>query len=315
MKSNIFWNRGNKTVKLNPILSSATCEKSTDSIGSVTLTIDRERIKDFDFQIGDTIIVPYFNDSSKYLFRGKVFKLNYTNTDQLEIVAYDILKYLQGKKYNVFPTIDLGSIIKVICADLDISYGYLEKTPNCPAKLFTDKSYGDILSEYQSYFLYMNGKKFIHRVENDTIALRDLQNLMTNYLITDSIVTNYTYTESAEDSSNVVEITRKNSDSSYTRYVTGDKSSIDKLGVLVMTLEADEDDSWEKMIQKANNQLFMSTQYKYDLSFTIPELALLNVFDIIKTKISNQPNMGYISSITWNLIDDTTEISLSLLGK
>lgn len=316
MKSSVFWNRGNKTIKLNPILSDATCERSSDSIGSVTLTLDRERIDNMNFEIGDNIIIPYFNDSSKTLFRGKIFKISYSSNTEIELTAYDILKYFQGKKYNVFPTIDLGSIIKVMCADLEVSYGYLEKTPNCPAKLYTDKSYGDILSEYQDYLLYMNGIKYVHRIENGEIALRDLKNLMTNYLITDSIVTDYSYDESGEDVINVVEITKKNKESGErTRYVIGDKDSMDKLGVLVTTLEAEDEDTWEQMVEKANNQLFINKQYKYELSFSIPGLVLLNVFDVIKTNINKQSNMGYIDSISWNLIDETTEISLVLLGK
>lgn len=316
MKSNIFWNRGNKTVKLNPILSSAECDKASDSMGTVTLTVDKERVKDFNFELGDNIIIPYFNDSSKILFRGKIFTISYSNNDEIEITAYDMLKYFQGKKYNVFPTTDLGSIIKVICADLAVEYGYLEKTPNCKAKLFTDKSYGDILQEYQDYLLYMNGIKYVHRVENNQLALRDLQNLMTNYLITDAITTDYSYEESAEDVYNVVEIIKKNDKTGeYTRYVAGDKDLIDKLGVLVTSEEADDDDTWDQMVTKANNQLFINKQYKYQLSFTIPGLVLLNLFDIIKTNISGQSNMGYIDSIKWNLIDEETEISLVLLGK
>ena len=287
--ASVYWNRGNKTVLLNPILSDATCEKEADSMGSVSFTIDKEKLNDIKFEIGDTIIIPYVHDK---------------------------LKYFQGKKYYVFPTTDLGSIIKVMCADLAVSYGYLEKTPNIPAKLFTDKSYGDILAEDQEYLLYMNGEKFVHRVENGVIALRNLKNLMTDYIITDDIATEYSYTESAEDVINVVEVTSKNSKTGeYTRYVIGDKESMDKLGVLVTTEAADDDATWEQIVAKAKNQLFINKQYKYELSFTIPGIAQFNLFDIIRTKIDNQTNLGYISSISWDLIEEETEISLVILGQ
>lgn len=314
--ANVYWNRGNKTVLLNPILSDATCDKEADSMGSVSFTIDKERLNDIKFEIGDTIIIPYVHDKSKVLFRGKIFKISQENKDSIEITAYDILKYFQGKKYYVFPTVDLGSIIKVMCADLAVSYGYLEKTPNVPAKLFTDKSYGDILAEEQEYLLYMNGEKFVHRVENGVIALRNLKNLMTDYIITDDIATEYSYTESAEDVINVVEVTSKNSKTGeYTRYVIGDKESMDKLGVLVTTEAADDDATWEQIVAKAKNQLFINKQYKYELSFTIPGIAQFNLFDIIRTKIDNQTNLGYISSISWDLIEEETEISLVILGQ
>lgn len=324
MKSNIFWNRGNKTVILNPILSSAEVSFSTDSVGSVTLGIEKERMKDFKIQIGDLIIIPYMNDPSKVLFRGKIFKINTRDKTKIEIKAYNILKYLQGKKYNVFPTIDLGSIVKVICADLGIEYGYLEKTPNCPAKLFTDKSYGDILNEYESYLLYMNGVKYVHRVENNQLTLRNLENLMTNYLITDDITTSHSYTESAEDVKNVVEVfqevkttfgTSKKSTGEYKRYLVSDKESIDKLGVLITSIKADDDSTWEQIVEKAKNTLFINKQHKYELSFTIPALALLNLYDIIKTNIDKNPTIGYINEISWNLIDEETSISLAILGK
>lgn len=316
MRAKVFWNRGNQTVLLNPILSDATCDKASDSIGTVTFTIDKERLNDIKFEIGDIIIIPYLHDASKVLFRGKIFKISQENKDSLEITAYDILKYFQGTKYNVFPTIDLGSIVKVMCADLAVSYGYLEKTPNVPAKLYTDKAYGDILTEYQDYLLYMNGEKFVHRVENGVIALRNLKNLMTDYIITDQIVTDYSYTESAEDVINVFEVTSKNSKTGeYTRYVVGDKASMDKLGVLVDSEAADDDATWEQIVAKAKNQLFINKQYKYDLSFTIPEIAQFNIFDIIRTKIDNQVNMGYINSISWDLINEETEISIVILGQ
>lgn len=316
MTASLFWNRGNKTVKLNPILSDCSCDKSSDSMGSVSFTIDKEKLGDIKFEIGDTIIIPYLHDNSKVLFRGKIFKISQENKDSIEITAYDILKYFQGKKYNVFPTIDLGSIIKVMCADLAVSYGYLEKTPNVPAKLYTDKAYGDILVEDQEYLLYMNGEKYVHRVENGEIALRNLKNLMTDYIITDKIVTDYSFVESAEDVVNVVEVTSKNKKTGeYTRYVVGDKNLMDKLGVLVTTEEADEDATWEQIVAKANNQLFINKQFKYELGFTIPGIAQFNVFDIIRTNIDNQTNLGYIDSISWDLINEETEINLVILGQ
>ncbi len=316
MTASVFWNRGNKTVKLNPILSSCDCDKSSDSIGTVTFTVARERMKDLKFEIGDTIIIPYTYDINKILFRGKIFTIKKSNKDEVEVTAYDILKYFQGKKYNVFPTIDLGSIIKVMCADLEVEYGYLEKTPNCPAKLYTDKSYGDILADEQGYLLYMNGEKYVHRVEDGKIALRNLKNLMTDYLITDRIVTDYSYEESAEDVINVVEVTSKNKKTGeYTRYVCGDKDLMDKLGVLVTTEEADEDATWDQIVAKANNTLFINKQLKYSLSFTIPKLALFNLYDIIRTDIDGDKCLGYIDSISWNLIDEETEITLVLLGQ
>lgn len=312
----VFWNRGNKTVKLNPILSDVSCEKSSDSIGSVTFTIDQQRLGDIKFEVGDNILIPYPYDTGKWFFRGKIFTIAKSNKEEIEITAYDILKYFQGKKYYVFPTIDLGSIIKVMCADLEVSYGYLEKTPNIPAKLYTDKAYGDILADCQDYLLYMNGEKYVHRVENGEIALRNLKNLMTDYIITDRIVTDYEYEESAEDVINVVEVTSKNSKTGeYTRYVVGDKESMDKLGVLVTSEAADDDATWDQIVEKAKNTLFINKQMKYSIKFTIPGLAWFNVFDIIRTQIDDEVNMGYIDAISWDLVGEETEITLSLLGQ
>lgn len=312
----IYWNRGNKSVRLNPILSDATCEKASDSIGTVTLTIDQEKLTEVTFDVGDNIIIPDPNNTSKVFFRGRIFQIEYSNKDEIEITAYDILKYLQGSKYYVFPTCDLGTRIKVMCADLAIDYGYLAKTPNCKAQLYTDKSYGDILQDGQDYLLYTNGKMYVHRVEDNKIALRDLDTLKTNYLITDRILTDYSYTVSAEDVVNVVEITQKNKDTGeYTKVVMGDKSLMNKLGVLSSTEDADEDLSYAQLVEKARNTLFINKQLKYDLSFTIPAIARLDVFDVITCKIGDQVNYGYISEISWDLIEEETEITLSVLGK
>ena len=313
---NVFWNRGNKTVRLNPIISDASCDKSSDSMGSVSITFDREKLGDIKFEVGDLILVPDPDDNNKVMFRGKIFKIDYSNRDEVEITAYDILKYFQGTKYYVFPTIDLGSRIKVMCADLAVDYGFLARTPNCPAKLYTDKSYGDILADGQDYLLYTNGKKYVHRVENNQIALRDMDTLDTNYVITDAIVTDYSYSESAEDVVNVVEITQKNKDTGeYTKVVMGDKNLIDKLGVLSSSENADEDLSYQQLVEKARNTLYINSQMAYELSFTIPGIANLNVFDIITVNISNQVNFGYIDSISWDLIEEETEITLYVLGK
>ena len=313
---NVFWNRGNKTVRLNPILSDCSCEKASDSVGTVSLTIDNEKLGDLKFDVGDNILIPNPNDNNKLLFKGKIFQIEYDNRDEINITAYDILKYFQGSKYYVFPTIDLGSRIKVICADLAVDYGYLAKTPNVKAKLYTDKSYGDILQDAEDYLLYTNGKRYVHRVEDGRIALRDLETLNTNYVITDRIVTDYTYTESAEDVINVVEITQKNSDTGeYIKVVMGDKSLMDKLGVLSSTEDADEDLSYAQLVEKARNTLYINKQMKYDLSFTIPGFANLDVFDVIGVNINNQVNYGYIDDITWDLIEEETEITLSILGK
>ena len=312
----IYWNRGNKSVRLNPILSDATCEKASDSIGTVSLTIDQEKLTGVTFDVGDNIIIPDPNNTNKVFFRGKIFEISYSNKDEIEITAYDILKYLQGSKYYVFPTCDLATRIKVMCADLAIDYGYLAKTPNCKAQLYTDKSYGDILQDCQDYLLYTNGKMFVHRVEDNKIALRDLDTLKTNYLITDRILTDYSYTVSAEDVVNVVEITQKNKDTGeYTKVVMGDTASMDKLGVLSSTEDADEDLTYAQLVEKAKNTLFINKQLKYDLSFTIPAIAKLDVFDVITCKIGDQVNYGYISDITWDFIEEETEITLSILGK
>lgn len=313
---NVYWNRGNKTIRLNPILSDCTCEKASDSIGTVTFTIDNEKLKDLKFDVGDLIIVPDPSDINKTLFRGKIFKIEYSNTDEIQITAYDILKYFQGSKYYVFPTIDLGSRIKVICADLAVDYGYLVKTPNVKAKLYTDKSFGDIIQDGEDYLLAMNNKRYVHRIEDNKIVLRDLDTLNTNYLITDRIVTDYSYSESAEDVKNVIEITQKNKETGeYTKVIMGDKASMNKLGVLASTEDADEDYTYAQLVEKARNKLFIGKQLSYELSFTIPEIANLNVYDIIGTNINNQVNYGYIDSIKWDFIKKETEISLYILGK
>lgn len=312
----VFWNRGNTTIKISPIVSDCSCENSSDSIGSLTFTIDKEKATNLKFEMGDNIIVPYPDDKSKVLFRGKVFKRSNDKNSDLSITAYDILKYFQGSKYYVFPTVDLGSIIKVMCADLEVSYGYLESTPSCPAKLYTDKAYGDILAEYESYLLYMNGIKYVHRVENGEIALRNQADLLTPFTITKSIATEYTSEESAEDVINVVEVTSKNSSTGeYNRYVAGDKDSMDKLGVLVKTESADDDTDWNQLVTQAENKLFINKQYKYSISFTIPKLAFLKMYDIIRLDLGDEREMGYIDKISWDLVSEETQISLVVLGK
>lgn len=313
---NIYWNRGNKTIRLNPILSDASCEKASDSVGTVTLTIDKEKLKNVDIQIGDSILIPDPSNLSKLLFKGKIFKREFSGTEEVEITAYDILKYFQGSKYYVFPTIDLGSRIKVMCADLAVDYGFLAKTPNIPAKLYSDKGYGDILQEGEDYILAMNRIRFIHRVEDNKIVLRDLATLDTNYLVTDKIVEDYSYTESAEDVINVVEVTQKNKETNeYTRVVFGDRDLMDKLGVLSETEDADEELTYAQLVEKAKNKLFEKKQYSYDLSYTIKAFANLNTFDVISVNINNQFNYGYINSIKWDLLEEETEISLYVLGK
>lgn len=316
MSLRIYWNRGNKSVLLNPIISGADLQKGTDTIGTLTLTIDSERLENIDFELGDNLIIPEASDNTKKFFRGRIFKISYENKDTVEITAYDLLKYFQGTKYYVFPTIDYPSRLKVMCSDLAIQYGYLEPTPNIPAELYTDKSYGDIMQASEDYLLYTNGKRFVHRVEDDRIVIRDLAKLNTNYIINDRITNNYSYSESAEDLVNVVEITQQNEDTNeYNKYVVGNRELMDRYGVLSMTEEDNDNLSFELLAEKAKNLLYINSQVEYELSFTLIGLANLQVYDVISVDINNQNNFGYIDNITWNFIDETTEITLSLLGK
>lgn len=302
----VAWIKGNKAVDIAPIISSCSLSEGEGEVGTLDITI--EESAKASPQLGDTLLI----DGEH---KGKIF-IRENDQHVLTCTSYDILQQFKGQKYYVFPTIDLGSRIKVMCADLAVSYGFLEKSPNLSAELFTQKAYGDIIQAGQDKLLATTGERYIHRVEGLTnIAFRKLSTLQTNYLLRKVVLESATYKQSAEDMKNVVEVYQKQENGTYIKEIVGDRTNMNKFGVLSMSEEDSDNTPRAGLKTKAKNLLYTNNNIKSELDFSINKLATFRPFDILSVETADGMKAGYISSITKDFIAEKTDITLSVLGE
>lgn len=148
------------------------------------------------FQEGDRVEMQY---GEVPMFRGYVFSKKRDKQQQIEVTAYDQMRYLQNKYSYGFTNKKASEIIMQICNDYGLQMGSIEDTGYViPSLIEEDSSLFDIILKALEETTLNTGNMFIFYDDFGRLQLKSLANMTTNLLIDQDTAENFDYTSSID---------------------------------------------------------------------------------------------------------------------
>lgn len=231
---------------ISQIVSSVTWK--TSLIGkpsSVDLTFIKGGIyqdQSFTVNPGDVIRIRSVEPNAD-LFYGYVFEVNDGQEEDVQIKAYDQVRYLLANDTYVFKNVTATEIVQRIAKDFNLRIGTLEDTRyRIPTLVEDGKKLLDIICRALDLTLMSSGKNFILLDEFGSLTLKNTDNLMVDFIIGDqSLMVDYDYTRSIDESYNKIKLVQDNKKTKKRDvYIAQDSANIERWGMLQLFQKVDE---------------------------------------------------------------------------
>lgn len=220
-------------------------------------------INDSKVNIKEGTLIRLKNDRECYFF-GNVFKLEYSESTEYSVTAYDSLRYLQNKDTYVFEGQTASEALKKICSDFKLKSGKIEDTAyRVPRTIFDDKSLLDIISDLLKVTLRNTGQLFILKNIDGAVTLRNIKSNLTNFVVDpESNILGYSFDTSIdEDTYNQIKLVRDNKDTGKREvYMAKDSSTIKMWGLLQYYEKVDDSLNNAQIIDKVNALLMLKNR-------------------------------------------------------
>lgn len=129
-------------------------------------------------------IVWMIDENGKERFRGMVFDRELSSNEELKIVAYDYLIYLQKSKitYNFTNIVSEAAVEKII-TDLGEKYNRIPTTNIPITKLIKNKSAYDAIMNIYTDISKKNGKQYIPIMDYDMVSVIEKGSIVADYTL------------------------------------------------------------------------------------------------------------------------------------
>lgn len=220
----------------------------------------------------------WFEYEDSYIFSGRVFTIGCSKDGEVEVTAYDLLRYLKAKDAIVIYQDTIQTLIKRMCRYFKFPMGFVQNNNFVlQTGIAYDKTWLDIIYDAIIEIRTEQGKMFRLADEFGQITLRDLMDLRTKYVITNSNIrqpkeiycTDYSYETSIDhDTYNYVKLVSEDKASGKLCEIdVGDKENVKKYGLLQYFEKEDSTSNASKMKNKANALLKIYNSETENLSF------------------------------------------------
>lgn len=182
---------------------------------------------------GSVVRFKYKGDN---IFYGYVFKHGMTKGKEINITAYDQLRYCKAKDTIVVKDDTVNTLVTKMCNYFNLRKGTITDTAyKLPISIQDNKTWLDIVYVAMQDTLMARGKKYVLRDEFGSVALRDVEDLRLNLILGDeSLVYDYEYSKSIDDEFyNQIKIVSDNEKTGKRdTYISKDSNSIGNFGLL-----------------------------------------------------------------------------------
>ncbi|WP_070000050.1 XkdQ/YqbQ family protein [Cellulosilyticum sp. I15G10I2] len=205
-------------------------------------------------EIGNGSVIQFLYDN-QVLFYGFVFKTRRNSKKEIQVTAYDQLRYLKTKDSIVIKDMTLGALIKNSCKYFNLKWGIIADTKyKLIPSIHTDKTWLDIFYSSIKDTLLATGEKYCVRDEAGHIALRNLKELNLSLVIGDSsLCYDYDYEKSIDDGTyNLIVLTKKDEKEPV---IAKDEESFKAYGILQYFESVDQNVNNAQLQVRANEML------------------------------------------------------------
>lgn len=156
---------------------------------------------------GDII---WFRWDHKKVFKGRVFKFDYDESEVFTVTAYDSLRYFKNQDSLIWPTSNISQRFTKVAKMAGLKHKVVNKsTHKLTPEVCDSKSYFDMLKESFKATQRATGNKYFLFDNYGVVELRRSPHKKVKEYIGDkSSMTKFTYTRSIEDAVNVVRVVR-----------------------------------------------------------------------------------------------------------
>lgn len=284
------------------------CEKvthttnRTGSAGKLTMTF----IKANEVQIDSGDPVQFMVDGTK-VFAGYVFTRTINRWGEMDITAYDQLRYLKANESYLFTAASMSDIINRIANDFQLTVGTIEDTGYLiPSFVRENKSCLDIISQANEFNILNTGKVYVFFDDFGKLSYREAGSMMvTDVIGSKSLLTEFKYKADIDsDTYNRIKLVRPNEETGRTDvYIFEDSSTIATWGLLQYYAQVDEEMNEAQIREQGGTML---TYYNRELkTLTIESLGIagLRAGMMVMLKI---PELGNVSINQFILLDKAT---------
>lgn len=229
----------------------------TELNGSQAGTLKFTMVKQDQWKPHEGDIVQFYYNSQQ-VFRGKIFKANVKAKEGWQVTCYDLLRYLKNEDTLVLPSMTSGQVVRKVCEVSGLPCRIIDDSGYYAPEIIHDKkSYYSMIDDAIGKAIINTGNWFMIRDAFGTIEHRSLLSMRTNLLLGDkSLVGDFDYEFSIDDSFNIVKLTKDNKETNKREvYEVYDSYNVGVWGRLQYHESVDENMEYAKIVEMAHNIL------------------------------------------------------------
>lgn len=211
-------------------------------------------------------------DGKHKVFYGYSFKAGFGKDSDFNIIAYDQLKYLMYEDTFVIPSMLAEKAIERICSIANLQLSSVAKTGfTTPGMVEEDKKALDVIMKCIDSAIVATNQSFVFMDEFGSLGLHNINDLVIPptdfYIGEESLLYDYDYSVSIEDSYNRVKLVLDDKETSKRRvFIAQDSSNIAKWGQLQYYKKVDENMTPSQIESLLNVLLTVHNTEKKELS-------------------------------------------------
>ncbi|MFJ7663943.1 hypothetical protein ACIQXW_16355 [Lysinibacillus sp. NPDC097162] len=211
-------------------------------------------------------------DGKHKVFYGYSFKAGFGKDSDFKIIAYDQLKYLMYEDTFVIPSMLAEKAIERICSIANLQLSSVAKTGfTTPGMVEEDKKALDVIMKCIDSAIVATNQSFVFMDEFGSLGLHNINDLVIPptdfYIGEESLLYDYDYSVSIEDSYNRVKLVLDDKETSKRRvFIAQDSSNIAKWGQLQYYKKVDENMTPSQIESLLNVLLTVHNTEKKELS-------------------------------------------------
>lgn len=231
------------------------------------------------------------------VFFGFIFNIQRDKTAEIQITAYDQLRYLKNKDSYIYTNKRADQVVSMIAGDFGLNLGTLDNTGHVIEKKAEDnQTLFDIIQNALDETLMVKKKMYVLYDDFGSLTLKNVENMLTNILIDEEGAQNVSYTSSInENTYNQIKLTYDNKETGKREvYIAKDSGNINKWGVLQFYESVDKP---EGAADKANSllQLYNAKTRNFKLQKVFGDLKMrAGASVVVKLAIGDMTIQNYM---------------------
>lgn len=215
-----------------------------DTAGKLTFTVLKD--SNIDITEGNVVI---FKADDVGVFYGYLFEKSKGKDDKISCTAYDQLRYFKNKDTYCYKNKKYSELLKIIAEDYNLicSDSITDTEYSIPQRVEDNESLFDILKNARDITAGAVNKIFILFDDFGKLNIKSIEELMTNYWLTEKTAEDFEYKTSIDgDVYNRIQLYRDDDDTgNRAMYYYEDGTTINSWGVLQQTVKLEEGESPE----------------------------------------------------------------------